>query len=286
MSKFYALSIAVLSTLFSCSSGGDEEEKIMPMADFEFVVDGGKVEFVNNSENADIFLWQFGDASQSQSVLDNPSFTYTRPGSYDVTVTLTATDSETGEVSMVEKVVSLADIPASIAIDGDFTDWAEIPFVDNVTGGGSLQKIKVNGSGDLISIYLEGTSDMSIYMPEWFINTDGDVATGQQMDTKFYPVSGWDIKGANPTSDFFHWTTKWNWLADAPAWWFESEIVDLGGGKFAVEMGMSKAHIEEYATLSGNGVYMAIYDWAQGWALKGSMPERESGQSPIFIEIY
>lgn len=48
------------------------------------------VNFTDNSTNAATWLWDFGDGSTSPS--QNPTHTYTDPGSYDVTLTVTSAD--------------------------------------------------------------------------------------------------------------------------------------------------------------------------------------------------
>ncbi|WP_215225015.1 PKD domain-containing protein [Echinicola shivajiensis] len=288
--KSFALSVAVLLNLFGCISE-DDTDKNEPVADFEFEISEGKVEFINKSINADIFLWEFGDAEDSESVMDNPSFEYTRPGSYDVTVTLKATNSETGKVSTVSKEVSLIDIPASIAIDGDFTDWGEIPFLEDVTGDGSIEKIKVDGSGDLISVYIEGNSDLSLHMPEWAVNTDGDISTGFVNDN-FWLNTGFDILGSDTAHGLYtrkdgaessEW--KWTWQSEAAVWWYFSEKKSLGNGKVGIEMGLSKSEIQKFATLSDEGVYMVITDWGPQWDLRGRIPAKEAGQSAIYVKF-
>jgi PKD repeat protein len=60
----------------------------LPVPEFEVVVDGFDVTFVNNSEFSDEYFWVFGD--MGGSINANPSHTYTENGVY--TVVLTATN--------------------------------------------------------------------------------------------------------------------------------------------------------------------------------------------------
>lgn len=46
----------------------------------------------NNLTGSYDYLWEFGDANASASIVENPSFTYTEPGTYVITQTATNTD--------------------------------------------------------------------------------------------------------------------------------------------------------------------------------------------------
>ncbi|GAA4291161.1 PKD domain-containing protein [Aestuariibaculum suncheonense] len=287
--KLYTLSIMVLLSLVSCSS--DEKEIIEPKADFDFSVTKGKVDFVNKSENADLYLWEFDDGVGSVSVINDPSYVYTKPGTYDVAVTLTVTSRETGLESSVTKTISLVDIPATIVIDGDFSDWDTVSYVENVKGEGSLERIKVQGAGDLICIYLEGNSDMSFFMPELAINTDGDYTTGCVKEN-WWTNTGFDILGSSPVHGLHthkigaeSWQWQWTFQSDAGVWWFASDKVTLPNGKVALELALSKEEISKFATLSSEGVDFALIDWAPKWNLKGRIPERGTGQTTIHVKF-
>lgn len=64
---------------------------VFPVAEFTYTLDGNTVEFQNNSQNADSYLWNFGDNQflPSTSTDPNPVFTYNLPGNYYVTLTAT-----------------------------------------------------------------------------------------------------------------------------------------------------------------------------------------------------
>lgn len=64
---------------------------VFPVAEFTYTLNGNTVEFQNNSQNADTYLWNFGDNQflPSTSTEANPVFTYNLPGNYYVTLTAT-----------------------------------------------------------------------------------------------------------------------------------------------------------------------------------------------------
>jgi PKD domain len=83
------LFVVVAATLIvSC---GDDAPKIeSPRAIFDFVVNtnrSGQVSFTSESLRADSYSWDFGDL-KGTSTEQNPSYTYTKEGTYKVTLTV------------------------------------------------------------------------------------------------------------------------------------------------------------------------------------------------------
>jgi len=74
------------------------------------------VNFINLSQDADTFLWNFGDGNRSTE--KSPQHTYTTPGSYDITLTASNQNECTNRVTQ-GKIVVLKD--ASISIPGVFS---------------------------------------------------------------------------------------------------------------------------------------------------------------------
>ncbi|MGC4231372.1 MAG: SGNH/GDSL hydrolase family protein [Niabella sp.] len=74
----------------SCGAGTKEVEVPKPVAGFSYSVDAGnklKVNFTNQSENAALYTWDFGDNSGT-SVDKNPTHVYTKAGTYNVMLTV------------------------------------------------------------------------------------------------------------------------------------------------------------------------------------------------------
>ena len=97
--KNHAIILFLLISLF----GACKKEKL-PVAEFEFTGGGCtapcNILFENKSENANSYLWEFGDGTNSTEV--NPTKTYNTGGTY--TVTLTATN-EDGSHSVTESIL-------------------------------------------------------------------------------------------------------------------------------------------------------------------------------------
>lgn len=92
------------------SSGNDILERVeyitvtdIPYADFQSTVNGMEVQFNNTSENADEYVWDFGDGMTSTEV--NPVHIYAESGTYNVTLTAI---NECGDHSFSTSVSVLA----------------------------------------------------------------------------------------------------------------------------------------------------------------------------------
>jgi hypothetical protein len=116
------IALAIFSFMsFSC----EENESGVNFVGFEarFVSDvsGKTVNFLNVSNEATDFLWNFGDSNNSTSTDPNPVFTYENFGDY--TVTLTATNGN-GEADTFQAVVQL-EVDFEQIVNGDFENGAE-----------------------------------------------------------------------------------------------------------------------------------------------------------------
>lgn len=88
---------------FSSSEFTIAELNDVPTADFDFTPNGLQIDFANTgSDSAVTYAWDFGDGSTSTD--ENPSYVYTTPGNYPVTLVVTnecGSDTSTQEVSVV-----------------------------------------------------------------------------------------------------------------------------------------------------------------------------------------
>lgn len=180
--------IPVLLLLLFISAGCKKDSGASgTKAVFSFVVDGFKVSFTNFSTNANQCSWDFGDGSDSSSKL-NPMHVFPEKGQYLVTLKIW-NGQETS--SFADTVLITG---PSIKIDGDFSDWANVPFShENAAGiGGTIRAVKTFAGPDNINFYVEGTTGMNLEVMDLYINADNNPATGYSI--WFYPVgSGADI---------------------------------------------------------------------------------------------
>lgn len=86
MRLHFLLLTTIVAVVTSCKSKNDPNPaSVMPLADFSYSTSELNVSFVNNSKNATSFEWDFGD--NSSSITKNPTHTYSRSGTYIVTLT-------------------------------------------------------------------------------------------------------------------------------------------------------------------------------------------------------
>lgn len=105
------LAVFALITASSCKKDPVVED---PIASFQFVVSTSnflEVAFTNYSQNAETYLWNFGDGETS--ALESPTHTYATAGAYNVV--LTATNSE-GTAANFSKSIEITDPNSALAL--------------------------------------------------------------------------------------------------------------------------------------------------------------------------
>ena len=108
--------------------------KQMPIADFTYTTGSGtnQVIFNNTMQNADTYLWDFGDGTTSSTSL-NPTHNYTNNGTYTITLTTTNCDLEGVHQSTHSTVVNFCSHTPTISpeilklcLDSSDTLWTEL----------------------------------------------------------------------------------------------------------------------------------------------------------------
>lgn len=105
---FLTLFSSIAMLFLSCSQD-DEGDSLNPVAQFTYTVEELTASFVNNSENATSFEWEFGDGSTSTEV--HPAHTYEEAGTY--TVVLTAMGEGGAEAEISREVTVMAPAPVA-----------------------------------------------------------------------------------------------------------------------------------------------------------------------------
>ena len=140
--NYFSLIIALLMTLLlTITSCSDEDNPVAPVPEpiayFSFsgsTVTPAQITFINQSQNADRYYWDFGDGRTS--IQTNPMITFQTAGTY--TITLIATNSTTSKADTATR--SLTITPGSVfmqmvtIIDIPWLDRAGGPWDNNGTG--------------------------------------------------------------------------------------------------------------------------------------------------------
>jgi PKD repeat protein len=128
--KILSIFFTLISFIACDNSDDDAINQNGLVAKYTFVKESmpGKVTFINTSENADSFEWDFGD--NTTSTIKNPVKTYTQTGEY--TVTLTARNSVTGASGTYTSNVSIFVFAGGLVSNGNF-ESGTAPWTAGVT---------------------------------------------------------------------------------------------------------------------------------------------------------
>lgn len=156
--------LSILISCFSCDINNDQEMTTIGELDAKYTyskeAQPGKVVFINTSENADTYLWDFGDGTTS--TLKNPTKIYTVTGDY--VVTLTSQNSKNGALETYSSTVSLYIFAGGLVSNGNFetgtTPWllgVASPITSNLLvteNGNTYFSIPVNAAGNPYDVNL------------------------------------------------------------------------------------------------------------------------------------
>lgn len=122
--KLVCLSFALIS-MVSCSDDDTTVKMGEARASYTFLREGGAgvITFINTSENANSYVWDFGDGTST--TIKDPVKTFTQSGDY--VVQLTATNTKNGSTSTFSSTISITVFQGGLVINGDFesgtTPW-------------------------------------------------------------------------------------------------------------------------------------------------------------------
>ena len=275
--KFFYYLIAV-SLLAGCGSDSANDPGADGLtADFSFTSDGSTFTFTNLSQGATSYRWDFGDL-YFYSYEENPVYTYNIIGG-ELMVTLTAINESGQEAHVSKPIVAPIIINAHIDIDGDFEDWAEVPYAYEFTG--SVKKMKYYTKGANVDIYFEGGPDMTLDIVDMLFNIDEDNTTGYNEAWNIgaeYLFEGPPILGSWG-SFYSHpggtggWA--WDWIGLDGHGFQSSGVVTVDSETNAIEMRFPKSFFGTVKDYIGFGMWL---DWGVEY-----VPSADG--DPIIIEI-
>lgn len=159
--KIASLLVVFLSFL-SCDSDDDSVQNNTLSSGYTYVreASAGVITFINTSENADTYVWDFGDGTTS--LIKDPVKTYTQTGEY--VVNLTAKNNKTGEVKSYSSTISIFVFQGGLVSNGNFESGTS-PWTFGVTnaiapsllvsqGGNTYFSINVAAAGNPFDVNL------------------------------------------------------------------------------------------------------------------------------------
>ncbi len=121
--------------------------EIFPVAGFTTNVTGFEVVFTNTSEDAVSYSWDFGD-TVGTSTDENPTYTYTAAGTYNVSLTAT---SENGNTNVFEQELEIVEAIMPVAFFHVDYDGTELTFITDEIITGDNDFPFISGSRDAVS---------------------------------------------------------------------------------------------------------------------------------------
>lgn len=139
----------VLISFLACDSNDDEVQNETLSSRYTYIRESspGVITFINTSENADSYVWDFGDGTTS--VLKDPVKAFTQTGEY--VVNLTATNSKTGEVNSYSSTISIFVFQGGLVNNGNFESGTS-PWTFGVTNAISSSLLVSQGENTYFSI--------------------------------------------------------------------------------------------------------------------------------------
>ena len=147
--KILSLFFTIISFIACDNSDDDVVNQNALVAKYTYVKESspGKVSFINTSENADSFEWDFGD--NTISTIQNPVKTFMQTGEY--TVKLTATNGTTGVIGTYTSNVSIFVFAGGLVINGNFESGTS-PWTSGVTNAISPSLLVSEGGNTYYSV--------------------------------------------------------------------------------------------------------------------------------------
>jgi PKD repeat protein len=146
--KIVSLLVVFLSFL-SCDSDDDSVQNNTLSSGYTYVreASAGVITFINTSENADTYVWDFGDGTTS--LIKDPVKTYTQTGEY--VVNLTAKNNKTGEVKSYSSTISIFVFQGGLVSNGNFESGTS-PWTFGVTNAIAPSLLVSQGGNTYFSI--------------------------------------------------------------------------------------------------------------------------------------
>lgn len=146
--KIVSLLVVFLSFL-SCDSDDDSVQNNTLSSQYTYVREAapGVITFINTAENADTYVWDFGDGTTS--IIKDPVKTYTQTGEY--VVNLTAKNNKTGEVKSYSSTISIFVFQGGLVSNGNFESGTS-PWTFGVTNAIAPSLLVSQGGNTYFSI--------------------------------------------------------------------------------------------------------------------------------------
>lgn len=175
LKRLFALGLSLGAFIFSSCDEG-EDKLPAPEAGFTTAISGKTVTITNTSvAKESTYTWDFGDGGSSTD--ESPVYTYEANGSYVITLTATNESGSDESQAAVEII--------NITIDGDLSDWDDVPAL-NFSGDGSFSEVKMENLGSQkLYVYIKGNQEATSFL-DLYLDLDYQAELDMETDTTGY----------------------------------------------------------------------------------------------------
>lgn len=180
-------------------------------------------------------------------------------------------------------------VTSPITIDGDLSDWDDIPVLAQRIGDdGILTEIKATSDKNTIYFYMKGDDSFYGYV-QLYLNADGDPGTGWDWERHAGSAGAdYEMDATTDAGELYPWSGE----DGGTEWAFEGEPItdaELYTGSQpsgnAMEFSLSRAYIPGLATT----ISFALGDVdlgpdGEGWDEHGSLPSEGEGFATLELE--
>lgn len=141
--------LLVFVSFLSCDNDDDSVQNNTLSSRYTYIREAtpGVITFINTSENADTYLWDFGDGTTS--IIKDPVKAFTQTGEY--VVNLTAKNSKTGEENSYSSTISIFVFQGGLVSNGNFESGVS-PWTFGVANPINPSLLVTNGGNTYFSI--------------------------------------------------------------------------------------------------------------------------------------
>ena len=193
ITKFKLASVFILVLLLGCET---DDNVLLPqiLSSFTYTLDEdtGTVEFINISEKATSYEWDFGDGETSTEI--NPIKTYVASGTY--TITLTAANTAGATSTFEDEITIVIKDPITLPITFDETNVNYALGVSTFTGAAFeiVDNPDVSGTNDKSSKVGKITNGGAAFEGIYFdLGTPIDLSTDQTIKANFWSEEPIDV---------------------------------------------------------------------------------------------
>ena len=297
------LTLLAVAAMFGFVSCKEKEPEVIPttatITANDVTVDVGKTVSIGATTNSSAAITYACDNTAIATVSGAGEVTGVAKGTANITLKVAAVEGKFTAAEKTIKVTVNEELPpippaptANITIDGDFSDWAELPegsfsqtYGDEEATHPALTHCKVFANAEKVYVYIEWDTDQITYEADvehvpfhCYINTDGDESTGGFADQFSDACTDILLEGflydGGVMGPYSPWAFSWAGDPNGSGWsWADAGEVEADGagidGKY--EFSLTRASFDAFGFPIADEFSIG-FDIQQSWDSVGILP--------------